>query len=894
MSEGLLSGVHKSVMPNGLTLLVREDFTTPLVCLNFWVKVGSNSETDAVWGWSHGIEHMLFKGTSTRKAGDIAREVRTLGGTLNAATGYETTNYHITLPVEGFESALEIHADVLQNPAFDPGELERERGVLLEELRMYRDVPDGFGLTWDELMRVAFTRHRFGRSVVGTEATLAGTSRDVILEYFRRGYVPENIIYVVAGAVETDRAQERLAARLGGLPGRPVRLDVSPPEPPQEAFRYVALSGDIEQAYLKIGFHAPPERDPDMPALHVLTHLLGVGRSSRLHQRVLEKQGLVSAIGVMEESGRDPGILVVDAVTDPEKVEPAIIAIFEEIVRFHHEPIGERDLRKALNNVRAEYLQSLETVRGQAAVLGGFEALGDYRYAERYPDLIASITAADVTRVARKYLSFDVSTVLTYAPGEKSGPDRSDEARMRDRLRVRLPALSASAETPPPAVSAKETPAAPPAASRPRAMAAPHRPGDVVVRALPNGSRLILRPRPKLPLVALSAYGRAGVRFEPPQRGGLGTLTARCLVKGTESMGYEVLSDAIDHLGITLVPFADRDTCGFYLEAMTEHLNEALDLFAEMLIRPSFPEDAIERERQLQLAHIAQEQDDTLTHTLNTFFERLFGSHPYGRNPLGTDETVRAITRADLFDWHRRFFVPENLFYAAAGDFDPDVLTAEIARRLERLPSGAKPEPPAQPPPSIEKTTRQWIRREKEQSVIVLGMPAPSIHSDDRLPLEVLNRVLSGMGARLWDELREKRHLGYMVGSFYSAMDDAGLFAAYMGTSPDRVPEAVTALETELARALSEPPTDEELRRSINSLCGAHLIALQTNGGQAAGFARCEALGLGYERILTFPERIRSVTAGDVMRVSRDVLTLGRHVVIVLSPESADGVAGFD
>jgi zinc protease len=459
---------------------------------------------------------------------------------------------------------------------------------------------------------------------------------------------------------------------------------------------------------------------------------------------------------------------------------------------------------------------------------------------------------------------------------------------MRERLIGLRPTLGTDHATP------AATPMKPSNGRRlnnvPKVTANSHAPalGDVVVRDLPNGSQLIIRPKPKLPLMALAAYGRAGVRFQPSDKLGVGTLTSRSLIKGTQSKSYREVADAIDHLGLTLVPFADRDTCGFYLETMLDHQDTALDLFAEILIHPSFPEEAVERERQLQIAQIIQEQDDTVSLTMDRLYRCVFGDHPYAENPLGTVDSVRGITRNDLAAWHRRFFVPENLRLAAVGDVDPDKLAEDLSRRLSSLGTGPKPTLGDLTQPEIPSLIRERIVREKEQSVVAFGMRAPRFLDDDRLPLEVLNRVLAGMGGRLWDELRETRHLCYMVGSFYTALDGGGMFGAYIGTSPDLVDDAIEGLEGELRRIVETPPTDEEFDRAINSLCGAHLIALQTNGAQAAAFARCEALGIGYERVLNFPERVRKVTVEDVQRVARQVIDLDRRAVVVLTPNAGE------
>jgi zinc protease len=885
MQSGLLAGVRRHDFDNGLVSLVHPDFSTPVVALNLWLRVGSNYETDAVRGWSHGIEHMLFKGTDERKTGDIGREVRTLGGTLNAATGYETTNYYIVVPADAFERAHDIHFDVFSGSVFREEDLANERRVLIEELKMYEDVPEGFGFTWDEFMRVAFVRHPYRHSVLGTAESLEKTPREEILRYFESTYVPANMIYAVCGAVDPARVEDLVARRLGSLPARPSLPYAAAPEPRQDAFRYVALTGDVEQAYFKIGFHVPEELHRDTPALKVFLQLLGGGRSSRLHLNVVERKGLVSSIGIIEEAGRDPGIVVIDGVTTPEELEDAIRATYEEIERFRREPIEPKDREKAFNNVIVEFLGALESVQGQSSVLGRFEVLGDYRMAETYPDRIASVTADDVVRAANEYLDFERSTVVTYTPGARSGPDRSAEAAMRDRLRPVAPARSESA-----------IPAAEPSDSVRAAVSSPPRrgaraAGEISVHTLPGGARLVVRPNDKLPLVALAAYARAGQRFEPAEKHGVGVLTARTLIKGTASMDNERLAEEIERYGITLYPFSDRDTSGFYLEAMRTELDRALDLFADIISEPAFGAAEVEREREIVLADIAQEMDDTLEHTMKVFMSRLFDGHPYGRSLLGTPESVRAIGRDDLSAWHHRFFVPSNLALAAVGDLVPDAFVDALAGRLDRLRRGEAPEPPVFSIPELCAPGRTDIARDKAQSVVVLGMPAPSAHSDDRFALAVLNGILSGMGSRLWAELRDARHLCYYTGSFYSPLDGAGVFGAYIGTSPDRVKAAIESLMGELTKVRDALPTEEEWRRSINALVSGRLIGMQTNGSQAAAFARAEALGFGYRRVLEFPERVRAVTREDVLRVAREVITLDRHALVVLTPNPASAEA---
>lgn len=388
-------------------------------------------------------------------------------------------------------------------------------------------------------------------------------------------------------------------------------------------------------------------------------------------------------------------------------------------------------------------------------------------------------------------------------------------------------------------------------------------------------------------MVAIAGYVSGGARFETDADQGVAILSARSLMKGTASRSSEALAEELDRYGITLTPFADSDTMGFYVEALNEHLDRALDVFADVLVSPTFPAEEVDRERRILLSDLAQREDDTVSATLTRFRRKLYGDHPYGRDPLGTEETVQGLSREQLERWHRRFFVPGRLTLAAVGDVSPDTLVAGLNARLAALPAGAG-ERPERRVPRAEPGLYQ-LDRDRQQSVIVVGFPAPSMHADERYALLVLNGVLSGMGARLFTELRDKRHLCYFTSSGYSAHDEGGSFTAYLGTSPAQVPVALEALTSELRRARSEPPSDEELTRAINGITGSHLISLQRNGSQAARFARLEALGVSHERVLSFPEHVRKVTREQVQRVAEQVIDLDDAVTTVLAPGALDG-----
>ena len=404
----LFDDVRRKVLANGLEVLVREDHGTPVVALNFFVRLGSLNEDRSIAGWSHGVEHMLFKGTDRRGPGDIAREIQDAGGQMNAGTGYESTNYYIILPAANFDRALDIHADVLRHSAFDEHELEKERQVLIKENEMYRDRPGGFGLTWEALLETAFTRHRYGRPIGGPDENLLRTARGEVLAHKRKYYVPSNITYVVVGDVDAETVFRKMEAALGDWEAPPVTPDRSPVEPSQTAFRFRGMSGDVGKSYVKLGFHIPEELNPETDALLVLAHILASGRTSRLYRRVREEQNLIYGASVMQVTGRDPGYLVFEFTCDPAKTDAALEAVLAETLAFREEPVTAEELDRTLHSVRADTVATLETMEGQASMLGHYALLGDYRLAGTYLDRIAGVDAGRIRAAARRVLSLEI------------------------------------------------------------------------------------------------------------------------------------------------------------------------------------------------------------------------------------------------------------------------------------------------------------------------------------------------------------------------------------------------------------------------------------------------------------------------------------------------------
>src|SRR6267143_1696726 len=345
-------GVRLLTLENGLTLIIREDHSAPVVSAQAWCKAGSVDE--GRWlgaGLSHVLEHMLFKGTATRAAGRIDQEVQDAGGYMNAYTSFDRTVYWINVPNTGATVAIDILCDIMQNATIPSEELEKEKQVILREMDMNQDDPGQRSAR--RLFEVAYTRSPYRFTVIGYPDIFNEVRRDDLYTYYREKYAPNNLFFVVTGDVNAGAVEEQIRAAFAQAKARPVPLAVLPEEPKQTAAREVIEEAPIEMGHFHFSWHIPELRHPDVPILDVLATLLGGGRSSRLYQQVREKKALVTSVDAWTYTPGNPGLFGMSAVVEPDKFEPAHDAMLEEVERLRRDGIAPEELTKAVKQFTA-------------------------------------------------------------------------------------------------------------------------------------------------------------------------------------------------------------------------------------------------------------------------------------------------------------------------------------------------------------------------------------------------------------------------------------------------------------------------------------------------------------------------------------------------------------
>ncbi len=857
--------VTKATIENGLTVLIEEQRSAPAVSIQMWVRVGGADEPDRLAGISHVFEHMLFKGTAKRKVGELAGAIESVGGDINAYTSFDNTVYHLTVPSRYFATGLDVISDAIQNSAFDPEELKKELEVVLEEIRMNEDSP-GRNL-YKMLLSTAYTSHPYKRPVIGSVETVKGLTRDEIVRFFRRWYIPGNMTLVIAGDVDARDALDAVKKEFNKFKNASDPHRKRPVELRQAGIRAQVASKELKETHIGMAFHIPAIRDEDTFTIDVMSLILGGGESSRLYKRLKADSSLVHSISTYPMSLKDPGLFFITATLDEGKADPAIDAVLEEIRRLAAYGPEASEVAKAKLNLESEFVYSRETVDGLAGKLGYYASnIGDIGHEKKYIEGIRKVTAEDVSAVANRYLSSANMTVAALVPLA------AKETMTAQRLTETVKNAEARAAS---AFKAAAEPA-----------------GETTKVRLENGITLIVKEIHTNPTVAMYAAFPGGVRFEEARTNGLGNFTASMLTAGTRRWSREELAVEVDGMAGGITGFSGWNSTGVSGKFLSSYFDRGLSVFADVIMNPTFPQDEIEKTRADIVAAIRRQEDNPSSYAFKLLYKDLFRKHPYGMPVSGSLDSIKGITRDDIVSHYERHFTPERMVLVIVGD----VKTADAVEKVRGLLKGFKPGAAALvAPPSEERAAgvrSTGAVKDKAQTNIGLGFLGASIGSRDSYALRVLAEVLSGQGGRLFINLRDKKSLAYSISAFSKEGVDPGMFGVYIGTAPEKKDAAIQGILAELTDVRENKVQPDEILRAKRSLIGGYELGLQEVSSQASDMANNELYGLGFDFSKRFAERIEAVTGDDILNAAREYLRLDAYTISIVGPNGAPPANG--
>uniref|UniRef100_A0A7C2WRR5 Insulinase family protein n=2 Tax=Thermorudis TaxID=1649508 RepID=A0A7C2WRR5_9BACT len=846
-------------LDNGLTVVLRELHRVPVVSCWVWYRVGSRNEPPGLTGISHWVEHMLFKGTPRFPPGSIFREVNRWGGTLNGFTWIDYTAYFETLPNTAVRLALEIESDRMQHAAFDPAEVERERTVILAEREGNENQPPYF--LREEVLAAAFRAHPYGQPVIGHRADLLSITRDELYRHYLTFYTPNNATLVLVGDFDVEQMLRSVEDRFGRIPAGPEPPAVRAREPEQWGERRVTVRRPAPTPVLLMAWHAPPAASSDAPALVVLDTVLsgakpvsfgggGMGRSSRLY-RALVSSGLCSSAASSFALTIDPYLFTVSATLTPTADPGQVEAIVErELARVREEPVPADELARAIRQLRAQFAAWEEAV-------------------DALLDELESVTPDELLRVANTYFVPERRTVGWLEPaGATLG-------------------------------------AAPPAellAVRPHFLVDPGPEPVIYPRVsltirqdrLANGLTLLGHHDPTSEVAAVVLRLPAGAARDG-DRPGTAYLTGQMLTHGTEARSFDALNEELDALGAALSVSVGRDAVDVSATCLRDDLPRIVELLAEVALRPTFPEDELERVRAQALTALRQALNSTRAQADYTLRSLLYPpGHPYHHRVLGSEERLREMTREELVEFHWRYYRPDRAYLAVAGGVPVEEAWRLIEAAFAGWEPGKAPElaiPPVEPPPR--RIRRQETLPGKSQADIALGLPTVPRRHPDYETLRLANIVLGrlGMMGRLGASVRERLGLAYYASSTLEAGLGPGLWMAYAGVNPVNIERAIEQIIAEVIRLREEPVDQRELSDARTYLLGGLPLGLETSGAIASLALDLAFYDLGMDYIDRLPDLIGSIGAEQIQEVARRYLDPERMAIAVAGPEAPAGEA---
>jgi len=872
ISSGI-PGRHIETLPCGLTILLQEVRQYPVVLFDMWVRTGSRDEQKNEWGLSHFLEHMVFNGNEDYSKEAYGKTLFGLGGEDNACTWNDATDFYIMVPSEHFTRGLDLIRSLILSPILSDEEFEREREVILEEIRIYEDDPEE--TLNEKTENTLFSHLGYNHPILGTAEILNEMDASLLRDYYQRNYVPGRMLLVIVGdfVLEEKLKEVRDAFCIPDNPSavKPKAYEQEPEKGP----RIIRMSGDIETSYLSIAFAGPPLKSMETFALDVLMETLGGCRSSRLSARIFEQLALVTEIEADNSSFMDAGKLTIEAeLKDSANLQPVIDETFRIISEVISDGLTDDEIERAKRRLLAERLFSSERIFGIGELYGQDVLLCDIDFADKYAERILSVTPDQVLNVARKYLRPE-NMVLGFNYPEADGeieisieqfrPDEHEAGKPEIPYGVIISDFSV-----PPIRSGM--------------------PGLITREFLPNGVVWLHQHNPIMPTVSIQVFIRGGLAYESRSNNGIGEMTHRALWKGTREMSAKELSLAIDGLGATLETDCDNDFFSIQSSFLSRDFETGFRLISEMTLHPSFPESEFEKIRDEVLGVITQVMDDTDEVSLLKLLEEIFGlDHPYGRPTCGRIETVRNLAPDNIREFHRLITDPANIVVSVVGDVDAVIAGKLVEKYFGDLSPSDTHLPDINPPSSPDGLKTIVEYRDKSQVRISMGRPGPSLSDPDFAKAKMMSTILGYTSySRLFMSLREELGLVYDVYTMLQRGRSSSLLYAYAGTSPDTCSDAIEAIRSEYRRLIDEGPTAGEIRNARSWLRGNTLIWHQGNHAIAESLGANEVVGMPYDFDFRVIDEYEKVTDSDVIAAAEKYADPDNMVISLCGPVEDD------
>lgn len=875
--ESKLFDYRQIQFENGMKVVTLEDFSTPIVAAQVWYHVGSKDEQPDRQGFAHMFEHMMFKGTDRVNPPDHFKFIQSVGGSNNAYTSFDATVYLQTLPANQLELALWLEAERMTFLKIDQKAFDTERKVVEEELRMRENRP--YGSLFKKTFAALFTKHPYQWTPIGKMAHLRASSVEELRNFWKANYVPSNATLVIVGAIKHEDAQAMAKKYFGWIPkyDKPERVAIKEPEP-KEARTLVIDDENAPAPLVELLWTTIPLGNKDEPVLDLLASILGGGNSSRLYRDLVAENQLAVSADAYTYNLEDEGIFSINATlpqgsSDAEKITESINNHIAKIVSGG---VTNAELDKARNEMLKDVVTQNLTIDSKARLLGTAAVkLGDVSRVNTRLAEIKAVTTDDIQRAAVKYL--DAKRTLTVFVKENKGGTTKDIAKEGVTATPELVAPKPGREgTVRPEGFPKEAPFAELESYKASAKFASTK--------LPNGLKIMVVENHEVPFVSvkLGLTGAAWTESKP----GTAAMALSMLTKGTENFTEGQLAEELERNAISLIASAGMDTSVIQAGCLTDKTTRAMELMAEVILKPTFDESEFDKLRKQVITSLSISEKSPRYLAGKELRKQLYGKHPYARTVKGEAKDVMALTTDDLKLWWSMWSRPDEATLIFAGDITEDQ-AVKIAK--ETL-SGWKTDLVAGGLilPDIAEIGKTKIfivdtpgSVQSEIRVATSGIVRKD--QPDYFTSRVVGNYFGGsFNSRLNETIRVKKGLTYGARGGWSAQKMAGSLTISTFTKNASTGETIRAIFDEIKRLQNEPPADKILEDTKNYFAGSFVRTRETPQSVAEDLWLIESQNLKPDYLDRLIESIAKTTAGQCTDLAKRTVNADKMVVVVV------------
>ncbi len=866
-------------LSNGLKVIVSQDRRLPLTAVNLWYHVGPANEEPGRTGFAHLFEHLMFQGSKHTPPDSHFPMLEAAGATdINGTTDYDRTNYFETVPSNQLELALWIESDRMGYllDTVDQAALANQQDVVRNERRQSIENQP-YGIAEEEVVHLLYPKgHPYYASVMGSHEDIQSVKLEDVKRFFKQYYAPNNASLAIVGDVDPAQVRPLVEKYFGslkrGAPVPPIKADT--PTITSERRKVVEDRVELPRVYmawLTSSIFKPGDADADIAA-----GILGGGRSSRLYKKLVYEKQIAQDVNVGQQSLILGSQFQIQATArpghTPEEIEAAIN---EELQNFRTNPPSASEIERARNTIETQIISRLEGLGGFGGVADRLNQynhfLGTPDYLQKDIERYRAVTPATVQAFARDQLQPSARVVVYAVKGQ--------------------PDLGAPVPTP----TAEQTKAGEGAESinvdepwrkeRPRAGAARTLQVPTPETAqLANGLTLILSTRKGLPVVAANLVVRTGSDANPANAPGLANFTAAMLDEGTATRNALQIADQVAQIGASLNTNSTMDASTVSTRALTKNFGAALDLVADVTLHPSFPADEIERQRTNRLGQLVQQRENANALAAKLVATVLYGNaHPYGYTELGTEASVKGMTRDAMVAFWKQNFVPNNAALVVAGDITLAELRTLAEKSFGSWERGTPVRPALTTPTTVSARVVIVDRPGAPQTQVRVVTIGAARSSPDFRPLQVMNTALGGLfSSRINMNLREAHGYTYGASSGFTFRKAPGPFQVAGGIRTDVTAPAVSEIFKEIRGMIDAPMGADELKRAKDALANSLPGAFETSADAAASFSNVYIYDLGLDYYARYAESVNSISSDQALAVAKKYLVPDQLIVIAV------------